>query len=185
MKLKGGFLKGESYTIGDNENTEYCSCILYGKSCKDAKVFRYKTKKAKHSMKVDVLFQYDEAKDAYISVWAFKDTPVARSLSLLRKNERAVIFGRLIKSTRYEEDEELPIVSTYVDPAFIISGRLIETIEGLVASKKFQDMLTEEFESADDYWDNVKEEADKRKAEYEAYKARMKQQQEDDDFGFV
>ena len=183
--FQGGFLKGEMYPQTD-PGVEVWDCLVYGTVCKDAKVFRYKTKKAKNSMKVDVLMMYDDSKGGYVSVWAFKDTYISRSLSLLKKNDKAVIFGKLIRKTRYVEGEELPIVHAYIDPAFVIPHKLIETIDVLVASKKFQNMIAEEFESGDEFWDERKQEQEERKAEYERWKAEQAKlkRNEDDESGF-
>ena len=45
--FQGGFLKGELYPQKD-PNVEVWDCLVYGTVCKDAKTFRYKTKKAKN-----------------------------------------------------------------------------------------------------------------------------------------
>lgn len=182
--FQGGFLKGELYPQKD-PGVEVWDCLVYGTVCKDAKTFRYKTKKAKNSMKVDVLIKYDDGEGGYVSIWAFKDTYISRSLSLLKKNDKAVIFGKLIRKTRYVEGEELPIVHAYIDPAFVIPHKLIETIDILVASKKFQSMIAEEFESGEDFWDEREKEQEERKAEYERWKAEQaKKRSNEDEDGF-
>ena len=189
MPFKGVLLKGEPYTSPKYANTELRDCVLCGTVAKDPKVQKYKTKKAKHSMKVDVLIKFDEGRSgSYISVWAFRDTYVARSLARLKWNEKAVILGTLVKRIRYVEGEELPIESVYLDPAFVIPWRVIETIESLAASDKFQKMIEEEFESEEGMGADEMEEA---KRQYEKDKAKMEKLRqskeiiEEDEYGFA
>ena len=147
MPFKGGFIRDLAYVNDEIQETEYQDINIWGTVCKDAKVYKYKTKKAKHSMKVDVLIKYEGGKGGYLSVWAFKDTYIARQLSRLKRNDKVVIWGTLITKTRYRDGETIPIKQTYLDPHFVICERSMETTDRLADSPKFQAMLEDEFES--------------------------------------
>lgn len=147
MPFKGGFNRDESYTREGIENKEYQDMIVWGTVCKDAKVYHYKNKKKKNSMKVDVLMKYEGGKSGYLTVLTFKDTYVSRQLATLKRNDKVVIFGTLVKSTRYDKDEQLPITHVYLDPAFVISERSMDVIDRLANSPKFLKLIEDGFET--------------------------------------
>lgn len=147
MPFKGGFIRDLAYVNDEIQETEYQDVLIWGTVCKDAKVYKYKTKKAKHSMKVDVLLKYEGGKGGYLSVWAFKDTDIARQLSRLKWKDKVAILGTLITKTRYQDGETVPIKQTYLDPHMLWCQRIQEENEKLLASPKFQSMLEDEFES--------------------------------------
>ena len=147
MPFKGGFLRDLAYVNDEIQETEFQDIIVWGTVCKDAKTFKYKTKKAKHSMKVDVLLKYEGGKGGYLSVWAFKDTYASRQLGLLKRNDKVLIFGTLITLVRYQDGEQIPIKHTYLDPHFVISERAMDVIDRLANSPKFLSMIEDQFES--------------------------------------
>lgn len=156
-KKNGGFIAhGQPYVMENSPNCEFTDVEAWGRVLWDAKTYKYQKKNRQHNRKVEITIKYNT--DAYISIWSYGDTAVARTASLLKADDEIVVFGRMIKKWRFKDGEK--ITSVYIDPYIIISSRLLEVANILANSDKFNAMLQDEFESLDDFNEVEQEQAE-------------------------
>ena len=145
---KGGFLSGKPYSLPDEPHIVYTPVVVWGIVIHDAKVFHYKKKRTgKPNFKVDVCLRYKEG--GFISVWLWGESLNASIASNLKKKDNVLVVGELVTRIRTNDGQE--IRSTYLDPFMIVPHKNIGVTDTMTNSAKFQQMIEDEFVSADDY----------------------------------